>query len=82
MSLLVQAYDRDGRRVFHGIGGLDITFRLKTSEVKVRLREGSITEDNRPHRDAARPADRLLTDPEHTREGVQLAFHPLLSFEP
>ena len=79
VSLHVQGYDAQGRRVFHGLGGVDISFSIDDTQVQTRY-AGSLREDNRKPLNASETIEGALTDPKNVQEGVRLAFDPLLPF--
>jgi hypothetical protein len=64
-SLRVVIFDPAGRRIFDGVGGLDVLFRVNVAERRMEL----IDEEDR------------LQDRDHLREGVCVAFHPFFGAE-
>lgn len=64
-SLRVVIFDRAGRRLFEGTGGLDVLFRVDVAERRMEL----IDEEDR------------LQDRDHLREGACVAFHPFFGAE-
>ena len=71
-SLAVFVFSHQGRKMFQGVGGLDLAHR-------VRIEPGKVTiADTRWNFELVQD---VFSDPEHLREGVAIAFYPLLAKE-
>lgn len=68
-SLALFVFSADGRKIFEGVGGLDLPYRIEIPREQP-------TADELRYRFV--PVPDLFDEPQHLREGIAIAFDPLI----